>query len=331
MKRHNQILSAALVLQIILAAFILWPRSAASVGESRPLLGDLGVSDVASLTIQDGDGNSIRLSNLEGQWVLPDADDFPCQQDKITELLDKLGAVTSGRLVTSTEASHKRLKVAEDDFERKIELLSHDGSSQVLYIGSSPRFGSAHVRVEGQPETYLTIELSAQDASATPAPWVDTSYLRVPKEDIEALTLQNAQGEWTFEQDADGNWTMAGLEDDEELASSNVTTLVNKATSVTLVQPLGRQEQGAYGMGQASAVVRIQTKEKEITLQVGAKDSADDGYVVKSSESPYYVKVAEFSVKDLVEKSRQDLLQPTPTPETGTESEDALATPDTGS
>jgi hypothetical protein len=331
MKRHNQILFAALVLQIILAAFVLWPRSTATIGESKPLLGDLGAGDIASLIIQDGDGNSIRLSKLEGQWVLPDADDFPCQQDKITELLDKLVAVTSGRLVTSTEASHKRLKVAADDFERKIALLSQDGSSQVLYIGSSPRFGSAHVRVEGQPEAYLAIDLSAQDVSATPAFWVDTAYLRVLKEDIQALTLTNAQGEWTFEQDAAGNWTLAGLKEGEELASGNVTTLVNKAMSITMVEPLGKQEQAAYGMDQPSAVVRIQTEEKEITLQVGAKDPAEDRYVVKSSESPYYVKVAEFNVKDLVEKSRQDLLQPTPTPEASTESEDALTTPDAGS
>jgi hypothetical protein len=37
--------------------------------------------------------------------------------------------------------------------------------------------------------------------------------------------------------------------------------------------------------------------------------------VVISSESPYYVRVNEFVVKDLVEKVRDDLLEAPPEPE----------------
>jgi hypothetical protein len=41
----------------------------------------------------------------------------------------------------------------------------------------------------------------------------------------------------------------------------------------------------------------------------------DNSYVVAWSGSPFYVRVNEFSVQDLLEKTRDDLLQqPTPTP-----------------
>ena len=56
-------------------------------------------------------------------------------------------------------------------------------------------------------------------------------------------------------------------------------------------------------------------QEKTITLTIGAKDAADSTYIVKSSESPYYVKVADYSVKELVERGKANFLQqPTPAP-----------------
>jgi hypothetical protein len=70
-------------------------------------------------------------------------------------------------------------------------------------------------------------------------------------------------------------------------------------------------------MDEPNAVVTVETGEKTITLRVGAKEPDANRYVVISSESPYYVRVYEYSVRDLVEKTRDDFLQlpPTPTPE----------------
>jgi hypothetical protein len=78
----------------------------------------------------------------------------------------------------------------------------------------------------------------------------------------------------------------------------------------------------AYGMDAPGAVVTLQTHsedagDKTYTLTVGAMDSADSTYVVKSSESPYYVRASSYSVADLVQKDHEAFLlqPPTPTPE----------------
>jgi hypothetical protein len=70
-------------------------------------------------------------------------------------------------------------------------------------------------------------------------------------------------------------------------------------------------------MDEPNAMVTLETGDKTITLRVGAKEPDANRYTVISSESPYYVQVYEYSVKDLVEKTRDDFLQlpPTPTPE----------------
>jgi hypothetical protein len=316
MKRHNQILAGILVIQIILSVVVFWPKSAATTA-SEPLFPDLSADDIVALTVTDADDTGIQIKKVGEVWVLPDTDDYPAQADKITPLLDKIVGLTTGRLVTRTDASHRRLQVSPDDFMRRIDFETADGTKRTLYLGSSPQYGATHFRVEGQSETYLTSELSTWETKADATSWVDTTYLSVPEDDVTKLTLENANGTCTFMKDDEGKWTMAGLAADETLDETKVTDLVRRAASVNMTSPLGKEEKASYGMDQPDAVVTLETEDKTVTLRVGAKDPADNSYVVTSSESPYYVRVSEYSVKDLVEKTRDDFLQlpPTPTPE----------------
>jgi len=315
MKRHNQILAGILVIQIILGIAVFWPRSAAT-GASEPLFPNLAAGDIVALSIVDADGNSIVLRQVTGNWILPDADDYPAQADKITPLLDKIVGLTTGRLVTRTDASHKRLQVAPDDFVRRIDFETADGTKRTLYLGSSPRYGATHFRVDGQSETYLTNELSTWETEADAASWVDTAYLSVPQDDVTKMTMENTNGTFTFTKDGEV-WTMAGLAADETLDENKVTALIQQAASVNMVRPLGKEEQAAYGMDEPNAVVTLEAGDKTITLRVGAKDPDANSYVVISSQSPYYVRVSGYSLNNLVENTRDDFLQlpPTPTPE----------------
>jgi hypothetical protein len=316
MKWYDRILAGILVLQIILSVVVFWPRSAVT-GASEPLFPDLEAGDIAALSIVDADGNSIVLRQVSGDWVLPDADDYPAQADKITPLLDKIVGLTTGRLVTRTDASHKRLQVAPDDFVRRIDFEAAGGAKHALYLGSSPTYGATHFRVGGQSETYLTSDISTWEAKADAASWVDTAYLSVPQDDITKMTLENSNGTFTFVKGDEDNWAMDGLAADETLDESKVTTLIQRAATVSMIQPLGKEEQAAYGMDEPNAMVTLETGDRTITLRVGAQDTTDNSYVVISSESPYYVRVSEYSVKDFVEKAHDDFLQlpPTPIPE----------------
>ncbi len=313
MKRHNQILASILVIQIILSVVVFWPKSTAAV-ESEPIFPNLEAGDIVALTIADADGNSIALRQVSGDWVLPDADDYPAQADKITPLLDKIVGLTTGRLVTRTDTSHKRLQVAPDDFVRRIDFEVAEGTKHILYLGSSPSYGATHFRVDGQGETYLTADISAWETNATAASWVDTAYLSVPREDITKITLENGHGTFVFTQDDEGEWALAGLKASEELASGQVTALVNMAASVTLLKPLGKEEDAAYGLDDPPATVTLETGDRTITLQIGAQDADNKSRVVKSSASPYYVRVVGYNVEPLIENTRDDFLQPPPTP-----------------
>jgi hypothetical protein len=320
MNRTNQILAVVLVAQIVLVAVAFWPKPA-SVAGGESLLAGLDAEQITQLTIGDASGEQIKLAKEMGKWVLPEADNYPCTENKVPQFLEKIVALKTNRLVTQTPASHKRLKVADDDFERQIELKLADGTTHRLYLGTSPSYGVSHVRVVGRDEVYLA-SLPASDAGVNASNWVDTLYFSVTQDQIVALTLENKNGRFEFEKDDAGTWTMKDLAADETLNQNNVKSLASRVSSLRMLRPLGKTEQDEYGLKEPNAVVTVETRDDEgntktYTIRVGAKDDEDNSYVVISSESPYYVRMAEYTVKDFVEKVRDGFLElpPTPTPE----------------
>ena len=71
-------------------------------------------------------------------------------------------------------------------------------------------------------------------------------------------------------------------------------------------------------MDAPGAVVTLETEDGEThVLTIGAQNTEDTTYAAKSSDSPYYVSIAEYLVKAMVENKREDFLDlpVTPTPE----------------
>lgn len=326
MNRLNQILVGVLVLQLIVGFIVLWPRDTASGGEAESLLLDVGAEEIARLTITDGEGQVIILAKQAGEWSLPEADDYPVMADSVASFLDKIVALKADRLITQTSDSHKRLKVADGDYESLVEVELDDGTVHRFYLGTSPSFGATHIRVDDEDEVYLTGELSAQDTATGATNWVDRTYFSVPQEQVVGLTLENANGRFEFEKDATQGWMMLDLAADEVLNESSVQTLVNRATSVAMLRPLGTEELDAYGLQEPSATLALVTHSDEAgtktyTLIVGAQDPKDKSFVIISSESRYYVRVSEWTVNEFAEKARDGfLVVPTSMPEATPES-----------
>jgi hypothetical protein len=322
MNRRNQILAGILVVQLALATFVLWPRSSASGGEVKSLFSGVTADQIVALTVSDATGKSVALAKEGDNWVLPNVDNYPTQADKVSSLATKIAGLKADRLVAQTSASYKRLKVATDDYERLIEFRLADGTSHKLYLGTSPSYGAIHVRADDQNGVYLASDLSVTDAGVSATSWVNSDYVSVPVEQVTAVTLENANGRFEFVKEGD-TWTMKDLAPGETLDQSKVTGLVGKARYVTMLRPLGKTADPSYGLDAPNAVVTVQTHsddasgdnagDRTYTLTVGSKDATDNSYVVKSSDSDYYVRVTEYTARDLVEQNHESFLQVPPT------------------
>jgi len=318
MNKLQKILTGLLGVQMILAIIVFIPWGGGG-GGGGALLKDFAVEDVVELTVEDNNGNTVHLVKQGDAWVIPDAGNYPVDETKITPVLEKFKNVKTNRLVTQTVASHDRLQVGTNNFLRRVVLKMKDGTENLLYLGSSGGAGAMHIRSGDQSKVYLTGELTTFEVGSQASNWIDTAYLNLTASQIQALVLQNPNGAFAFDKDAEGNWVMQGLGADEMFDSVKLTTIVNRLATLRLTKPLGTQALPEYGLDNPQAVVTMalqddQGQTSEVVLQVGAKNP-DDTYTVHASTSPYYVTVSNFSVNDLVTKAKTDFLaQPTPTP-----------------
>jgi hypothetical protein len=307
MKRHQQILLGVLAFQIILSVMVFWPREAVT-SSGELVFPDLQSGEVVGLVVVDNLGERMALRKVEGYWVLPEIDDYPVIESNVAALLEKLSKLSKASVVARTEASHRPLQVSEDAFQRRLEVEVGGGKTTTLYLGSAPRYTATHFRVSGEPETYLTTEMAAYDVNVRFSAWVATAYAHIDPATMTRVVLENQQGSFEFMKEGDA-WTLVDLADDEEMSPTSASALVRNASTLSLLKPLGTAQDPAYGLDAPVAVVTIYTEDgREHVLTVGAKDLSDNSYVVKSSDSPYFVGVAEYSVLALVENDRADFL-----------------------
>jgi hypothetical protein len=315
MNRTQKILALVLVAQVFLAVFLFWPRPAPA-GAGGVLLEGVKADEITSLAVTDGQGSGVKLAKSGAQWVLPDAGDYPADAVKLASALTKLVEMKANRLVAQTPAAQRRLQVADDAFSRRIELGTPAGTKTV-YVGTPGGAGSSHVRLGGQEQVYLVSGVTESELGADAASWTDPAYFVVPQTDVTGMTLRNANGDWRFSKDPNGQWALQGLDAGETLNAQSVEDLLSAASYVRLTRPLGKSEDPAYGLSQPSAVFTLVAKtdsgEKTYTLTVGSQDPTDKTYAIKSSESPYFVRAAGYGLKDLVEKTREGFLTLPPT------------------
>jgi hypothetical protein len=240
----------------------------------------------------------------------------------IEPLLEKISAIKTSRLVSQTPASHARLQVAEGDFQRRIALELHDGSIFTFLIGSSAGSNATHVRVTDQDEVYLTGEITPWEFRTQTSQWIDTTYLSIPQDNITGVVLENAQGRFEFTRDADGNWIFQELPEGETFNENKLTTMLGRLANFRMIAPLGKEDNTAYGLDNPAAMLEVIVEDEAATtihsIRIGTQDEDSKNYYVHASDSDYYVRVAETTVKDLIESTLEDfiLVEPTPTPTT---------------
>ncbi|MBI9047272.1 MAG: DUF4340 domain-containing protein [Anaerolineaceae bacterium] len=312
MNRLQQILIALLVVQIIIVAAIFWPQSGDTI-QDAPLFGEISAQNVQALSVEDENGKTIHMARSDSGWVLPDADNYPVLTENVDPLLEGLIKVRTDRLVARTDASHKRLQVAVDDFLYKATLEFTDGHTETLIIGSTPSSGATHVRLEGQDEVYITSSINSWDYSASAANWVDPNYVTLPQENMTAMTLENANGTFDFKL-VDGIWTMADLSEEQVFLPNNVISLLGQLSSVRLLEPLGKEALPAYGFDDPRAKITLtmeneETGSQSYTFLVGATFEDQDAGAFYFSGSEYYILINEFTVTNFVERDMEDFIQ----------------------
>jgi hypothetical protein len=299
--KKNTMLVVLLVVQVALIGFLYRPgRNATPVAAN--LFKGLTPDQVTAMTITDDQGKSINLVK-KGSWQITPGD-FPADQAKIEGLLKRFAGMKSSRLVSQTNSSHLRLKVADTDFNRKIELQQGDKKS-IFFLGTAPSSKSIHLRLDGAKEVYQVNGLSAWEVLADKESWWQTKYLSESGDKLTGLTIANGSGTIGLAKDGKKGWQLKGSPD-VALDADRAESLVNSASDITIASYLAKEF--VPPTAKPIATITYQTKDGSTTLDIWAKEKKEDtDQLVKASNSPLYAKAKEYVVKGLLEAKLDSL------------------------
>ncbi len=345
LNRTNLFLAALLVVQALLLAVSVLTTTGTAARTVAPILADIAAADIDRLIIADNLDNEMTFARGDAGWVLPDADDFPLDSAKINETLDKLASMDTRRLVASNPTNFARLEVKDDDFRRRITLQVGEEST-VLYLGGSGGANTVYIRRADEDEAYLGTGLSSWELSTQVSTWLDANYVSVPSDDVLEITVQRADGQFTFLREGD-NWTYAGLSEGEIFEDTRMPLILRNAATIRMQAPLGLEALDEYGLDDAPVVVDVRYRqlvdaaeaadepaegdpapddetsaepeynEATYTLTFGA--TMEDGDIVlKSSDADYYVLARDSVLNAFTNIAHEELVK---LPEPDTESE----------
>ena len=307
--RRNLVLLALAAVQVVLVVVVFLPRGGTVAGDVTSLLGLGSAREIAGLQISDGAGGDITLTRAGEGWVLANVDGYPANQSTVDALLETLAAANTRRLIATTVDSHRRLRVHQDDFERRV-IVTSGGEEIALLVGTASGSQAAHVRRTDQNVVYVVDGLVSWQLSTDALTWVDPVYSRVPETDLRSVTITNAHGAVELTRGEDGVWQMAGA-NPGAVDADVVTGLISAVATVRMSRPLGAGTDAEYATTSAVAEVTLNTGGAQptvTTLSVIARPADDTRYVLKSSASPFYVEVSSFTVERVLDASRLGLL-----------------------
>jgi len=321
MKKLIVVLGGLLALQLVLAVTVNLTSDNYEAFKPQEKLLAFDRNAVDGLRIE-ADKHSVVLNKRDGKWVLPQSADFPANTASVDRLLDTLAGLQKGWPVATTAAAANHFKVADDNFERRLSLLSNGKPLAVLYVGTSPGYRKVHVRADGT-DAVFAVAFNTWEANASADDWIDKAILTFAPDDIERVDMPG----FALQRDGD-KLQVADISAAESTDAKAAGTLLDKIADLHIQSLLGTEAKPEFRQDKPELEFKVTRKNGDVLDYRLSKPKEGAYYVLKRSDLDDYFKVAEYTVKPLKESGREKLVQnkPEKTPDKAAAGENTTTT-----
>ncbi|MBX3629653.1 MAG: DUF4340 domain-containing protein [Nitrosomonas sp.] len=303
MKKWIMVLGGLLAFQLVLVTVVNLSGDDYGAFRAEEKLLAFNVETIDRLKVESGD-QYVTLEKQDGRWILPETWNYPADTDAVTRLLNTLSALNKGWPVATTSGAAERFKVAKDDFERKIAFLTGNQEQATLYIGTSPGFRKAHVRLNGDDHIFA-VTLESWKVSAQADDWLKKDRLLINAPDIDRLAMADVvltRSDMTLQPD--------DLSEQEKPDTAAISNLIHQIAGLQIQSILGIEDSEDYQLNKPVLEIDVTLKNGDVfNYRFSKPDAESDYYILKRSDLPYYFTVAEFSVDALREIGRSTLVR----------------------
>ncbi|MBK1647818.1 DUF4340 domain-containing protein [Rhabdochromatium marinum] len=334
-------LAGLLALQLLLAAVSGGSGRLTPAATDTPLV-TFDATQAKRIEIStEADTTPLVLSRTDSGWVLQTLGDFPAATTRVESLLDTLAALRRPLPIATSAAARERFKVADDAFAERLVLSDGQKPVATLILGDSPGFRRRYLRPAGDEGVY-DVRFEVFNLSAQPNDWIAHDQLQLERDQIQRIatadwTLVKADDTWSLsagengsDRDGDGDndskdgslGTVAGQVDTakvDELLSNLANLSYREVLGTTapagfdpesprLVLDIGLAggDSQRYLIADAADAAKTETTaeaETEATVAIANQD-----FVLKSEQQPYYFLLSEFDLGSLLDTNRADLI-----------------------
>lgn len=349
MSSLNKMLITALVVQVALAAFMLTRSDSTTIRKLEPVVAEFDKDTINRIEIykepiggKDSDV-AIQLDKKSGSWVLASHHDYPVTGSNVTDLLDKVLAMSTRGPVATSAARQSQLAVADDEYKRKL-VLHGAGEPITLYVGNPAGSRKAAVRLAGSDEIHGVTGVSMAALSTSMSSWIELEYFEVEQDNVASFTITNPQGTFTLERAGESwNLTMPGSDApgtapgttpagqtpatppaDRELDTNDVNDLLERIVEINLVEPadpahklekplatfvLRMKPPAADEDGDAGPSSAISPVAEEYSFEFG--DEKDGKYFLRRSGAEHAIWISTGTLKSVLELDKDTLYKET--------------------
>ena len=268
-------LAVLLIVQLLLAMGIYaYQRNAQPQIEAQPLLG-FALEDADKLIISDAN-QQVTLQKNNGSWQLPELQQLPVDATKLNSLLDKIKGTKLTWPMTNTASSHERFEVADDKFQRRVQIIQGDKTQAEILLGSSPGFKKVHLRRAGEEPVYA-VELSSFEFATSSKDWLDKNLLAAK----EPTKIQGP--DYVLQKEGDA-WRFAN-EAENSVDTNKAKALVDAMANLMVQEPASSTPSGD--------TVSIKLSDTQGDWQYDFVKAGDD-YFVKRSDRDSFFKISQY-------------------------------------
>src|SRR5690606_23060981 len=219
---------------------------------------------------------------------------------RAAQLLARLAELQAGPPVATSAAAQPRFRVDDTDFERRVTLFAGDHRVAALYLGSSPGMGQIHVRADGSDAIHV-VELAAFDIPVQTDEWIDRLLVRVPRQDIAAIAIDDLRLErstaapepseteaTTPQPEPRQSWRTSGLSTGEQLDQQAADTLADLLAELSISAVLGDTEKPEYGLESPAITLAVTRSDGDTQTFAIGKSADGQQYTLKVSHRPEY-------------------------------------------
>ncbi len=311
--RFHKILIGALAVQIVLAVIVLSRGDGAAATRERPLFPGFDAGKVTRVQVSAADHKAVDLVKRDPGWVVASGFDYPVDAARVTDALSPIAKLTVGEPIATQASRHKQLHVADDDYERKLVLTGGGGGGKdlTLYLGGSAGSRRTAIRLGGDANVYAAAGISASLVGAEARAWVDTSYVKIPTDEVTKVTIAGtAGGPIELTRGEHPTATIAGaaiaLDKGDTLDEAAISRLIGAATLIDLTAPADPKRDAS----KPTATITIERKAAAPTATTVIDVIADGAsYWVHDRSSPRAVMVDKARLDSVVSVDRDKLVK----------------------